>query len=327
MADNKKVAKFHCEKCNYKCSKLSDWNKHITRQKHLNESDNDNDSIKTYTCICGNVYAHISGLSRHKKTCDNISDNDKDNDNYNDNDNNENEYDNDNDNKEIIDKPVKPELDVNAIVEIVKLQIQDNMELRKMLVEQNQQMMELCKNIGASNSYNNNNNMIHSNNKTFNLQFFLNEQCKNALNLTEFINSIKPTLSDLEATGELGYVEGISRVFVKELNRLDQFTRPIHCSDIKRETLYIKDDDKWEKEPKDNPRLNSAIRYVAGRNISNIGEWVQSHPGCTYSDSKFNNKYSNIVSNAMSGETESEQEKNIQKIIQNITKQVIIDKK
>jgi hypothetical protein len=298
---------FYCQKCSFKCTKQSDWDRHIQTIKHLNDDKNKN------KCACGKIYLHSSGLCKHKKYCKELEHEV------------ESELGSETDPESETTK--KPELDVNAIVEIVKLQIQDNMELRKMLVEQSHQMMEICKNIGSANSYNNNNNMIHSNNKTFNLQFFLNEQCKNALNLTEFINSIKPTLSDLEATGELGYVEGISRVFVKELNRLDQFTRPIHCSDIKRETLYIKDDDKWEKEPKDNPKLNSAIRYVAGRNISNIGEWVQMHPGCTYSDSKYNNKYSDIVSNAMSGETESEQEKNIQKIIQNITKQVLIDKK
>ena len=293
---------YYCQKCCFTCIKQSDWDRHIKTIKHLT------DDAQKHKCICGKIYLHSSGLCKHKKVCKMI----------------EQETDTDSENE----GQMKPDLDVNAIVEIVKLQIQDNMELRKLLVEQNQHMIEMCKTLGHtnSNSNNNNNNMFHSNNKTFNLQFFLNEQCKDALNLTDFINSIKPTLSDLENTGEHGYVEGISRVFVKELNRLDQFTRPIHCSDIKRDTLYIKDENKWEKEPKDSPKLNSAIRYVASKNISNISEWVNQHPGCTLSDSKYNNKYSDIVSNSMSGETEIEQQKNMEKIIKNISRQVIIDK-
>ena len=158
------------------------------------------------------------------------------------------------------------------------------------------------------------------------MQFFLNEQCKDALNISDFVTSIKPQLIDLEKTGRLGYVEGVSRIINKNLNELDTFMRPIHCSDLKRNTLYIKDDNQWQKENENNPILTKAIKYVANENIKQISEWKKVHPDCTDSDSKQNTLYLNIVSNAMSGGTREEQSNNYNKIISNIAKEVVIDK-
>ena len=169
---------------------------------------------------------------------------------------------------------------------------------------------------------------INSNNinNSFNLQFFLNEQCKDALNIGEFVDSIKLQLTDLENTGRLGYVEGVSKILIKNLNELDVVKRPIHCSDLKREVLYIKDNDKWSKENEDKQVIKKAIKDVANKNIRQITECANLNPDCKQSDSKKNNQYLNIVMNAMSGGSNEEQNSNIDKIIKNITKTVIIEK-
>jgi hypothetical protein len=180
-------------------------------------------------------------------------------------------------------------------------------------------MIEMCKNAG-----NNNNNNSH--NKSFNLQFFLNETCKDALNISDFVKSIKPSLEELESTGRLGYVEGVSNIILKNLTTLDTSRRPIHCTDIKREILYVKDNDEWIKEQDDKPVLTKAIKVIANENIKNISEWRKENPGCTDSDSRKNNMYLKIVSNAMSGSSSDESCKNINKIIGNVSKNVVVDR-
>jgi uncharacterized protein (UPF0305 family) len=158
------------------------------------------------------------------------------------------------------------------------------------------------------------------------LQFFLNEQCKDALNIGEFVDSIKVQLTDLENTGRIGYVEGVSKILIKNLNELDVVKRPIHCSDLKREVIYIKDDNKWLKENEDKQVIKKAIKDVANKNIRQITEWTSLNPDCKNSESKKNNQYLNIVMNSMSGGSNEEQHSNIEKIIKNITKSVIIEK-
>ena len=197
------------------------------------------------------------------------------------------------------------------------------------LIKQNSEILDELKIVTTKNAINNttNNNITtNSHNKTFNLQFFLNETCKDALNITEFVSSIKMQITDLETTGRRGYVEGVSRIINKNLKELDMFKRPIHCSDLKRETLYIKNDNEWKKENDDKPLLTNAIKQVANENIRQIGEWKKEHPDCTDSASRQNDLYLKIVSNAMSGGTSEEQSKNYEKIISNIAKEVVIDK-
>ena len=146
------------------------------------------------------------------------------------------------------------------------------------------------------------------------------------MNITDFVNSINLSLEDLENTGRKGYVEGISNIFLKNLNDIEDHMRPIHCSDQKREILYIKDNDKWEKECDEKPILTKAIKNVANQNIKQIKCWQDKHPGCTSSDSRKNDLYLKIVSNSMNGLTEEEGKKNISKIISNVAKEVVIDK-
>jgi hypothetical protein len=200
---------------------------------------------------------------------------------------------------------------------LIEYLIKENAEFKTLI-------MELIKKDNVSN--NNSNNTINSHNKTFNLSLFLNETCKDALNIGEFVDSIKVQLSDLETFGHSGYVEGVSKILIKNLNELDTCKRPIHCSDSKRDTLYIKDDDKWSKENDEKLVIKKAIKDVANKNIRQIPTWTNLNPDCKKSDSRKNDQYLKIVMNSMSGGSNEEQSNNIEKIIKNVTKSVIIEK-
>jgi hypothetical protein len=250
----------------------------------------------SFICNCGKEYKFRQGLWKHKRTCNLINNTELPNIENNNNSNNSNN-------------------DITALTNLVLEVVKNNSDLQK-------QMLEVIKN-GTNNHTNSHNN---NNNKTFNLQFFLNEECKNALNISEFVSSIKMDLDDLEGTGLLGYVEGISNIINKNLNGLDQTMRPIHCSDVKREVFYVKNDDQWVKENDSKPVLTKAIKQVAHENIKQISKWQKKYPDCCDPDSTKNDIYLNIVSNSMSGITNEEQLKNYEKIISNVAKEVIIAK-
>jgi len=200
-------------------------------------------------------------------------------------------------------------------------------ELIMMLIKQNTQLIEqnasLVKN-GINNTTTNSHNN-HSHNKTFNLQFFLNETCKDAMNLTDFVNSIQLQLSDLEKMGEIGYTQGLSNIIINNLNELDVTQRPVHCADKKREVLYIKDEDKWEKEEEDKKKIRKAIRRVANKNCNLLNEYKELHPDCIEYHSKYGDKYNKMMYEAYGGKGDDETDKE-NKIIRNIAKNVIIDK-
>ena len=230
MLTEKSPSGFVCEICDYHTSNKKDYNKHLSTAKHLANTLG-NDKSPNNTCdVCNKNYKSRNGLWKHKKKCSTII----------------NETEN---------KPI-PKIDsssnelkllTNLVVELVK----SNNDLQSQIVKSNsdlqKQVLVMCQNMQPNNT-NNSNNVINSHNKTFNLQFFLNEECKDAMNLSEFINSIQLKLSDLENIGKVGYVEGISNIIIKELNDTQINKRPVHCSDSKRETLYIKEENKWEKE-------------------------------------------------------------------------------
>jgi hypothetical protein len=302
------IAKNHkeyfCQNCDYITSNKSDYEKHCKTIKHKNATlamTIDDFSIhlsqisqNEYTCKCGKKYRDNSGLWKHKKKCT--------------------------PEKNAVNNNCEP---FNVTPELVIEIIKQNQELQKQNNELQKQMLEVIKN-GTVKTTNSNN--TNSHNKTFNLQFFLNEECKDALNITEFVSSIKVQLEDLETTGRLGYVEGVSRIINKNLNELDQTKRPIHCSDAKREVLYIKNDDQWVKENETKPLLTKAIKQIANENIKQISEWRKKYPDCTDSDSRKNDLYLNIVSNAMSGCTVEEQTTNYEKIITKVAREVVIEK-
>jgi hypothetical protein len=202
-------------------------------------------------------------------------------------------------------------------INIEKQKIETDQYLIMKLIQQNNEMLEIIKN-GTHNINN-------SHNKTFNLQFFLNETCKDAMNIMDFVDSIKLQLSDLEKVGELGYVEGISNIITKNLKALDINQRPIHCTDQKRETLYIKDENKWEKENEEKKKLRKVIKKVADKNARLIFQFKEVHPDCGKAVSKFSDQYNKIIVEAMGGSGDNDLEKE-DKIIKNISKNVTIDK-
>jgi hypothetical protein len=203
--------------------------------------------------------------------------------------------------------------------------LQQNKELQQILLEQNKTIVELSKNNTITN---NNNNITNTNshNKTFNLQVFLNETCKDAMNIMDFVDSIKLQLTDLEKVGKIGYVEGISNIIVKNLNSLDETKRPVHCTDSKREVMYVKDEDKWEKENENKNKIRKAIKHVAHKNSKMLKDFKNKHPDCDKSESKFSDQYNKLVIEALGGKGDNDLEKE-DKIIKNIAKEVTIESK
>jgi len=197
-------------------------------------------------------------------------------------------------------------------------------ELIMMLIKQNSEMLEIMKNGTYNNSNNTTNTNTNSHNKSFNLNFFLNETCKDAMNIMDFVDSIKIQLSDLERVGELGYVEGISNIIIKNLKELDITKRPVHCTDKKRETMYIKDQDKWEKD-EEQKTMHKVVRKVACKNQNSLQLFKDAHPDCNKYHSKFSDKYNKIIVESMGGTGDDDWEKE-EKIIKKISKEVGVDK-
>lgn len=195
------------------------------------------------------------------------------------------------------------------------------------LIDQNQelskQLVELSKNSKPNTTNNVNNNC---NNNSFNLNFYLNDTCKDAININEFVDSLVLSVNDLEETARVGYANGISKIFINGLQKLDVSKRPLHCSDLKRNTLYVKNENQWIKETDEKPILTKAIKQVANKNIKNIFEWQKSNPEYNDPDSKQNDKYNKIICESMSGSTKEEQLKNYEKIVSNVVKEVVIEK-
>jgi len=198
-------------------------------------------------------------------------------------------------------------------------------ELILMLVKQNTELMDMLKNNTTSQANHNTNSLNNNNNKTFNLQFFLNETCKDAMNITDFVNSIKLQLSDVEKVGELGYVQGISNIITSNLQALDITQRPVHCTDKKRETMYVKDENKWEKDDEHNTKMRNMVKSVSNKNIRLLPQFKEKHPDYNDAESSNSDKYSKMVIEAMGGAGNNDTEKE-NKIIHNISKCITIDK-
>jgi hypothetical protein len=183
----------------------------------------------------------------------------------------------------------------------------------------------LCKDKSNFQIINNTNGNFNSNNKTFNLNVFLNENCKDAMNIMDFVDSLKLQLSDLENVGRLGYVEGISNIIVKNLKALDVHKRPVHCSDSKREVMYVKDEDKWEKENEERKKLKKVIKKIADKNARLLPIFKKEHPDYNKASSKYSDQYNKIIVESMGGSGDNDEEKE-DKIIRKIAKEVVIDK-
>ena len=281
---------YYCEKCDYGTCKKSSFKNHNESKKHKNNGINENYAklcSTKYQCEkCEKKFNDRTGLWRHKKKC--LTDNAQYIDGININ-------------------------DKNALV--IHL-LKQNTELQHKIIDMS----------SKSTITNNTNNTNNTTNNTFNLNVFLNETCKDAMNISDFVSSIKMELDDLEHVGRTGYIQGISNILIKNLNNIEQHLRPLHCSDFKREILYIKDNNKWTKDTDNKPILTNAIKIIANQNIKQINKWVQQYPDCVKSNSKKNDLYLKIVSNSMNGFTKEESDKNIHKIITNVAKNVTIAK-
>ena len=296
MFSNEKVAKsstniYHCNVCDYYTSKKFNYIKHNSTAKHTLAMFSNEKVAKssTYICECGKVYKDNSGLWRHKKKCQ-----------------------------------------TNNEPQLVEYLSKENSELKNLIIttlqEQNKNIVELAKNAGHNTSIMNHSNNTTNNHQSFNLQFYLNDTCKDAMNIMDFVNQLNVGLKDLEETGRLGFAEGISKIIINGLNEIHVNDRPIHCSDVKRETLYIKNNDEWTKEGNEKTLLTNAIKHIASKNMRQIFEWTKKHPDYNDPNSKENDKYLQIVSESMCGSTKEETNKNYNKIIKNIAKETVIEK-
>jgi hypothetical protein len=276
--NSKKLIKFSCKICDFKCSNKQDYTRHISTRKHqlltnTNEKTPKNSKIsKEHICICGKSYKHASSLCGHKKKC-----------NY--------------EEKEIDNK------DLNYKEMFIQMMDKNN--------ELQQTINDMIPKIG---------NTTYAQNNNFNLQLFLNEDCKDALNIKDFVSSLQFQLKDLDNTGKLGFVEGTSKIFIDGLNKLEITKRPIHCSDIAEETLYIKDNDTWEKETKNKDKMKRAIDEITDANMKQMPEWVRENP--TFANDE---EYLKVISNIMNVMDASKQNKQKEQIINNVAKETLID--
>jgi hypothetical protein len=283
---------FQCEICDFKCFKQSNLNAHLLTRKHKmkqNETLNheNNADNNLHHFQCPNCLENFNSRSTLWRHKKKCH--------------------------------AKASTTIQDQTELVQYLMKENSEFKQLMIEQNKQMIELAKNSGHHNNFN-------SHNKTFNLQVFLNETCKNAININEFIDQLHVSISDLEQTGKLGFTEGISKIFIDGLKSIEVPDRPLHCSDLKRETIYIKNNNEWTKDTDENSLLVNAIKKVSNKNIKQITEWQKINPEYKDSSSKINDKYLQIVSESMPGITKEECEKSYKKIKKNIAKEIIIDK-
>ena len=311
--------KNECIHCNYMTSSKKDYEKHLLTRKHQIRTNTNNDEgkilkiparNKVYSCNCGKQFKHASSLWNHKQKCiptqESVDDE-----------------------QEI---PAKP-TDSAMILELLK----QNQEFKQLMIEQSKQIQEqqtenqelqkqLIEAVKVSGPHIENQTNINNNNQKFNLNFFLNEQCKDAINMSDFIENMELDIEDLTETGRLGYVGGISRILINKLQELDIYKRPLHCTDMKRETLYIKENDEWEKEDNSKKRMTSLINKVANKNCRNLNTWTEKHPEYQVFDSLDNMEYMRLTQIVLGGLGEQECNQFKDKIIRGVIKEVMVNK-
>jgi hypothetical protein len=305
------TSKFTCENCDFKCSKQSYWNRHIITSKHIRlttvnalVTSAEEQEKQSYDCeVCNKIYKSRVGLWKHSKQCKPEPEK-----------------------SEPVNLIITPEtaadLELKSLSFLVVDLIKSNHDLQK-------QMLDVCQKIQpntTTNSHNHKNSHNNSHNKTFNLQFFLNEQCKDAMNIMDFVNTFQLSLADFERIGEVGYVEGISNIVIDKLNQMDVYKRPIHCSDAKRETMHVKDNDVWVKDASANDKIRLALKHITKKNTDLIRPWLNAHPGVLNSEHRLNDKYQEMFIEAMGGRKNKNIKEGEDKIIKKICKMVLIDK-
>jgi hypothetical protein len=311
ITQQKSAKKYKCIFCDYNTDRKCNFDAHLISKRHVTNSAMETGwkpiqqkiSTLQYSCEkCNKEFKNRSGLWKHKQNCNNTL------------------------NKKDITDPLSLDKD-ELIIMLVKQNselVKEHTDIKNMMIEQQNIMIKVIEK-GTHNTNITNTN-TNSHNKAFNLNFFLNETCKNAMNITDFVDSIKLQLSDLEKVGELGYVEGISNIIIKNLNALDETERPLHCTDKKRETIYIKDQGQWEKDDDNQSKIKKAINKIANKNIKLISQFREKYPECRKSESKISDKYNKLIIEAMGGLGDNTVEKE-EKIIRNITKATTISQK
>jgi len=291
---------YTCEKCDFHSSNKKDYRRHLLTRKHTMVHEGTSESTKhLYTCICGKSYRFSQGLSRHKRTCQRVIKEVHDEDHL--------------DFKEMFIESMQQNKELHHTV----LTMQEQMSI------QQQQITEMIPKVG--NTINNTNNITNNNttnnNNQFNLNFFLNEQCKDAIPLIDFVKSLQYDFDQLEYTGKHGFVEGVSKIIMDAMNQLDITKRPIHCTDVKRETFYVKDDESWKKEDNRNHSIKTAIHNIRNRNLACVPEWIRAHPNCKKIDDSNNDLFIEIIGQYMDAA-----EKEYVKVVKTIAKSLTIPK-
>ena len=287
---------FYCESCDFECRKKSNYDKHLLTRKHkirTNSNEKNAEKVTSYMCLtCGKNYSSRSSLWYHKKKCTEIPSEDK-----------------------IVISENKPNTSENndLLKDMLVKVIDENKELRKTV-------QDMIPKIG--NTTNTTNNITNK----FNMNIFLNEECKDALNLMEFIDSLQIQMEDLVNTGKTGFVNGITNIFIRGLRELEMHKRPLHCSDLKREVLYVKDNDTWEKENENKDKITKAINSIKRKNMQQITSWLEENEDTIVNDKDKSDEYLQILQNSLGGSGD-QQDKNIQKIIKNVAKEVCLSKK
>jgi hypothetical protein len=302
---------FQCETCKFICGKQSDWARHIKTRKHLNNADVESAKTpQTYLCgICDKEYSNRSSLWYHTKKCGNVC------------------------------KPEQPsniiEPEKTPYLDIINKLLTDNMELRNFIIEQSkitadtmnkviEQNSDMMNKVIESNKTTviNQTNTQNNNNQKFNINMFLNEECKDAINFSDFIKSIEVSREDLENNAQLGFVNGVSKILIDSLKQLSKTERPIHCTDVKRETMYIKDEDKWAKE-EDSSKLNKAIQEVTRKSMGTLMNWKEENPDYKDRDSEFSGRCIVIQQQSMAAHN---RDTYYPKVVKAIAKEVVVDK-
>ena len=317
MPENaKKCLKYTCDLCDFKCSKLSNYNAHLNTNKHIlltnpNDDTNKKNAVKSHLCSsCGKKYKHMSSLCTHKKKCclDIIG-------------NIEISEENEVISQENVivskENQIKTEEELRELKTMFMKMIEINQDLQKQIVE----LAKESKSIINSNNTTNNN----TTNNKFNLQIFLNEKCKDAFNITDFINGINVGFKDFENFGKIGYIGSISNIFIRELKELDVYKRPIHCSDLKREVIHVKDNNTWIKD-EEKKQMKRAIKLIEHKNIKLIPDWVKANPEAENYTSKKHDEYNKMLGSVMGEMEDEDNERNYEKIIKNVAKETLIDK-
>jgi len=308
----KNAKKYECKLCDFICSKQSDYDRHMLTSKHKNRTKLNNFTPKnaTHICVCGKEYSARNSLWYHKKKCLFLTQDSHD----------EGPHDEGNPDDEGHVDSIQQYNSGNADYKQMFIEsMKQNQELQKAFITQQQQISELIPKVGNTTNHTTNNTTNHNN--QFNLNFFLNEQCKDAIPLIDFVKSLQYDFDQLEYTGKHGFVEGVSKIIMDAMNELDITKRPIHCTDVKRETFYVKDDESWKKEDDRNRSIKTAIHNIRNRNLACVPEWIRAHPNCKKIDDPNNDLFIEIIGQYMDAA-----EKEFVKVIKTIAKSLTIPK-